>query len=160
MEAGTYNGTGSAKVAAMLSYGGTLAGSPFGWSSFGADWTVNMPVKTKSWKIFALAYSGLVIPHCMCSCTAETAFAYSSCHAVLAQGLGAALMTTFVNRPENAAGYANGDLGGLLNAAFGSVGGFGKFLQVLIGKSTASLVATSIRLCLRLVVPQCSQLSR
>ena len=30
MEAGTYNGTGKAKVAAMLSYGGTLAGSPFG----------------------------------------------------------------------------------------------------------------------------------
>lgn len=66
---------------------------------------------------------------------------------ILIETFGAAMMTTFAAKPDWAAAYDSNGLGGLLGAPLESLGGFGKFLLVLLALSiVAKYVALQLQL--------------
>ncbi|EJU01230.1 hypothetical protein DACRYDRAFT_22455 [Dacryopinax primogenitus] len=115
MVSGPYGGTGSLEEGNILSFGAAIVGFGLGWSSLAADYTVSMPEKTPSWKIFCLTYAGLNIP------------------LVLIETLGAAMTT--VTPDEYQAAFADGGIGGLIGAGLSPAKGFGQFLLVLLALS-------------------------
>ena len=60
------------------------------------------------------------------------------------QCLGAAAAISAPSVPDWKAGYADGDVGGLLNAMLSPVGGFGKILMVLLSLSMTGINAPTI----------------
>lgn len=120
---GGYGGLGDGEPAAILSFGGTIAGFAFGWTSLAADYTVNLPETTASWKVFACTYAGLNFPLIFVEC------------------LGALMMSTLDNKPTWAARYEAGGLGGLLRAGLSPMGGFGQFLLVILALSIVTNVS-------------------
>ncbi|GAA5876634.1 hypothetical protein JCM3774_006008 [Rhodotorula dairenensis] len=114
---GGYGDLGEGEVSSILSFGGTIAGFAFGWTSLAADYTVNLPETTPSWKVFACTYAGLNFPLIFVEC------------------LGALMMSTLENKPTWAARYDSGGLGGLLRAGLSPLGGFGQFLLVVLALS-------------------------
>lgn len=106
-----FGGTGPEEAGSVLSFGAAVAGFGLGWSSLAADYTVNFPVETPSWKVFAYTYAGLNVP------------------LVLVESLGAAISTAY---PE-----ADG-LAGLLRAPLESLGGFASFLIVVLALSVVA----------------------
>lgn len=114
---GGFGGVGEGEAASVLSFGGTIAGFALGWTSLAADYTVNFPVETADWKVFACTYAGLNFPLIFVEC------------------LGALMMSTFVDKPTWAARYDEGGLGGLLRAGLSPLGGFGQFLLVVLALS-------------------------
>ncbi|POY72303.1 hypothetical protein BMF94_4605 [Rhodotorula taiwanensis] len=114
---GGFGELGSGEPAAILSFGGTIAGFALGWTSLAADYTVNFPVETADWKVFACTYAGLNFPLILIEC------------------LGALMMSTFVDKPSWGARYEAGGLGGLLRAGLSPLGGFGQFLLVILALS-------------------------
>ncbi|GAA5991671.1 hypothetical protein JCM10908_001086 [Rhodotorula pacifica] len=114
---GGFGNLGDGEPAAILSFGGTIAGFALGWTSLAADYTVNFPVETADWKVFFCTYAGLIFPLVFVEC------------------LGALMMSTFVDKPSWGERYDNGGLGGLLGAGLSPLGGFGKFLLVVLALS-------------------------
>ncbi len=69
------------------------------------------------------------------------------------QCLGAAAAISAPSIPEWNAGYTDGNVGGLINAILSPVGGFGKFLMVLLSLSvTGSNTPTTYSMCMELQV--------
>ncbi len=125
---GGFGGAGEGEAASVLSFGGTIAGFALGWTSLAADYTVNFPVETADWKVFACTYAGLNFPLIFVEC------------------LGALMMSTFVDKPTWGARYDEGRLGGLLRAGLSPLGGFGQFLLVVLALSIVTNVSASLAL--------------
>ena len=73
------------------------------------------------------------------------------------QCLGAAAAISAPSVPEWNAGYTGGNVGGLLNAMLSPVGGFGKFLMVLLSLSvTGTNTPTIYSMCMefQVLIPQ------
>lgn len=116
---------GRATAASCLSFGATIAGFALGWTSLAADYTVNFPANSSKLKVFACTYGGLNLPLIFC------------------EVLGAVLMATFTQKSTWEDAYHADELGGLLGAPLiGPMGGFGKFLLVILA---LSIVANNIR---------------
>ncbi|KAK4704490.1 hypothetical protein P7C70_g1724, partial [Phenoliferia sp. Uapishka_3] len=116
-------GVGATEAASVLSFGGTIAGFALGWTSLAADYTVNFPADSSSTKIFIYTYLGLNIP------------------LIFLEVLGAGMMSTFENKTTWGDDYATNGIGGLLGAPLSAMGGFGKFLLVVLA---LSIVANNI----------------
>lgn len=124
MEAGAWGGTGPIEAANVLSFGAAIAGFALGWTSLAADYTVRLYEDVPTASVFFWTYLGLNIP------------------LILVEVLGAAAMTTFNEKTTWADAYTNGSVGGLLGAPLvGTMGGFGKFLLVLMA---LSIIANNI----------------
>jgi NCS1 nucleoside transporter family len=98
---------GVAEIASLVSFGGAIYGFATGWSSYAADYNVNQPENTSSSRVFWLTFLGVFIP------------------CVLLETLGMAFTSW---KP-----LGGGDL---LAAVASPLGGFGKFLVVLLALST------------------------
>jgi len=120
---GGIGGSGPIEAASVLSFGSAIAGFALGWTSLAADYTVNFPENTSNLKVFVYTYLGLNTP------------------LILIETLGAAMMTTFNSKTTWGDDYNNGGLGGLLAAPLSPLGGFGRFLLVLLA---LSIVANNI----------------
>lgn len=72
------------------------------------------------------------------------------------QCLGAAVAVAVLDVPDWETGYAGGNVGGLLEAMLHPVGGFGKFLTVLLSLSVAANIAAtfySISINMQILIP-------
>jgi NCS1 nucleoside transporter family len=113
-----------AEVASFITFGGAVYGFATGWSSYAADYNVNQPENTRPSRVFWLTFLGVFVP------------------CVLLETLGMAFTTGIANVPAWKAGFGTtGDVGGLLAAVVSPLGGFGKFLLVLLA---LSIVANNI----------------
>jgi purine-cytosine permease-like protein len=54
--------SGSAYVAALLSFGSAIYGASAGWTPYAADYSVKQPETTPAFKVFALTFLGIWIP--------------------------------------------------------------------------------------------------
>ncbi len=115
---------GLASFASFLTFGGAIYGFATGWSSYAADYNVNQPENTRPSRVFWLTFLGVFIP------------------CVLLETLGMAFTTGIANVASWNAGFGtSGDVGGLLSAVVSPLGGFGKFLLVLLA---LSIIANNI----------------
>lgn len=113
-----------AEVASFLTFGGAVYGFATGWSSYAADYNVNQPENTRPSRVFWLTFLGVFIP------------------CVLLETLGMAFTTGIAHVPAWGAAFGStGNVGGLLSAVVSPLGGFGKFLLVLLA---LSIVANNI----------------
>lgn len=110
-------GTGSVEAGGVLSFGCAIYGFGTGWTSYAADYNVHQPEDVPPIRVFLWTFFGLFIP------------------LFLVELLGMAFTTTFVNAPQYASAYGEGSVGGLLGAIVAPLGGFGKFLLVLLALS-------------------------
>ncbi|KAG5642599.1 hypothetical protein DXG03_002497 [Asterophora parasitica] len=127
-----------ATASAVLSFAATLAGFVVTWSSLSSDFTTYFHPDVSSWKMFFYSYLGFFLPLATLQC------------------LGGAVGAVAMNVPAWDAGYAGGNVGGLLEAMLQPVGGFGKFLTVLLSLSVAGNIAAtfySITLNIQVVIP-------
>ncbi|KAG8711060.1 hypothetical protein FRC09_020788 [Ceratobasidium sp. 395] len=108
---------GPASHQSVLSFASTIAGFVISYSPAMSDYTHYMQPEVSSWKLFAFSYFGLVVP------TASVSL------------LGAAFAASLPNMPEWQAGHDTNGAGGLIAAVLAPVGGFGKFLLVLLALS-------------------------
>lgn len=115
-----------ATASAVLSFASTLAGFAITFSGMSTDFSVYFKSTVSSWRMFFYVYIGLLIP------------------VVTIQSLGAAVVVVVPDVPEWAEGYAGGNIGGLLEAMLRPVGGFGKFLTVLLSLSAAGNIAGTL----------------
>lgn len=106
---------GLAEVASLITFGGAVYGFATGWSSYAADYTVNQPEETPPARVFWLTFLGVFLP------------------CVLLETFGVALTSV----PAWATKYANGggNIGDLLNAAVGPLGGVGVAVLILLALS-------------------------
>ncbi|KAJ3572234.1 hypothetical protein NP233_g3212 [Leucocoprinus birnbaumii] len=116
---------GPATARDVLSFASTLAGFTITWTPVGADYTTYYREDVKSWKIFLYSYLGLILSIIPIQCT------------------GAAVVASATTVPLWEQSYSNGDVGGLLEAMLQPVGGFGKFLTVLLSLSVIGNMAIS-----------------
>ncbi|EPQ53521.1 NCS cytosine-purine permease [Gloeophyllum trabeum ATCC 11539] len=124
-----------ATVVSILSFASTIAGFVITYAPLGSDFTIYMKSTVPSWKIFSWAYAGFLLP------------------IVSVQCLGAAVANVAPLVPSWEAGYADGNVGGLLQAMLAPTGGFGKFLTVLLSLSvTANMAMTMYSFCLNVQV--------
>ncbi len=115
---------GLSEVASFITFGGAVYGFATGWSSYAADYNVNQPENTRPSRVFWLTFLGVFIP------------------CVLLETLGMAFTTGIANVASWKAGFGtSGDVGGLLSAVVSPLGGFGKFLLVLLA---LSIIANNI----------------
>ncbi|HEY6539452.1 MAG TPA: cytosine permease [Ktedonobacteraceae bacterium] len=113
-----------AEVASFITFGGAVYGFATGWSSYAADYNVNQPENTRPSRVFWLTFLGVFVP------------------CVLLETLGMVFTTGIGNVAAWKAGFGStGDVGGLLSAVVSPLGGFGKFLLVLLA---LSIVANNI----------------
>ncbi|EGG00647.1 uncharacterized protein MELLADRAFT_39584 [Melampsora larici-populina 98AG31] len=126
--------TGNIEIASVFSFGASVAGFSLSWISFAADYTVHLPENTSSWKIFFAAFFGNLVP------------------LVLIEILGAAMMTTLLKNPSWRDKYQSDGMGGLLSAGLSPLGGFGRFLTVLLGCSVANALYRTQKYSLALTV--------
>ncbi|KAG8752369.1 hypothetical protein FRC12_012005 [Ceratobasidium sp. 428] len=108
---------GPASHQSVLSFASTVAGFVISYSPAMSDYTHYMQPEVSSWKLFAFSYFGLVVP------TASVSL------------LGAAFAASLPNMPGWQVGYDTNGAGGLIAAVLAPVGGFGKFLLVLLALS-------------------------
>ncbi|VDC07411.1 unnamed protein product [Peniophora sp. CBMAI 1063] len=114
----------------VLGFIATAAGFTLTYSPFAADYTAYMNPRVQSWRIFIYAWAGLTLP------------------IVLVQCLGAAVAVAAPGIPSWNAAYEDDDVGGLVAAMLEPVGGFGKFLLVLLSLGvTANLAPTLYSIC-------------
>ncbi|TFK47512.1 NCS cytosine-purine permease [Heliocybe sulcata] len=124
-----------ATAVSILSFASTIAGFVITYAPLGSDFTIYMDPKVPSWKIFSWSYAGFLIP------------------IVTIQCFGAAVANVAALIPAWEAGYADGNVGGLLQAMLEPTGGFGKFLTVLLSLSvTANMAMTMYSFCLNVQV--------
>ncbi|KAF8991748.1 cytosine-purine permease [Cyathus striatus] len=122
----------------VFSFASTLAGFAVAWSPASADYGTYLRPDVSGWRIFLYSYAGLLFP------------------IVLIQSMGAAVAAAAPAVPVWNEGYAGGNVGGLLEAMLRPVGGFGKFLTVLLSLSVVSNIAAtfySISLNLQICIP-------
>ena len=113
-----------AEVAGFVTFGAAVYGFATGWSSYAADYNVNQPEDTPPSRVFWLTFLGVFVP------------------CVLLEILGMAFTTGIANVPAWKAAFGStGDVGGLLSAVVSPLGGFGKFLLLLLA---LSIVANNI----------------
>ncbi|KAI9063521.1 cytosine-purine permease [Trametes sanguinea] len=112
-----------ATAAAILSFAGTIAGFVITYSPLSSDFTIYFNPSVSSWKIFTYSYLGFNLP------------------IILIQCLGAAVAVSAPLVPAWEEGYADGNVGGLIEAMLRPTGGFGKFLTVLIALSVTANIA-------------------
>ncbi|KAH8887380.1 hypothetical protein GQ53DRAFT_292659 [Thozetella sp. PMI_491] len=125
-------------AAAVLSFGMIVASYMIPWACLSSDFTTYLDPKTSSLKIFMYSYLGLAVP------------------TILLMVLGAAIGGAVANVPEWEEGYEANLVGGVMAAMLHSVGGFGKFLVVilsftLLGNMAAT--AYSITLNFQMLLP-------
>lgn len=121
MNAARSDQTGNIEIASVFSFGASVAGFSLSWISFAADYTVQLPESTSSRKIFFAAFFGNLVP------------------LVLIEILGAAMMTTLLENPSWSDQHKSDGMGGLLSAGLSPLGGFGRFLTVLLGFSVVAV---------------------
>jgi NCS1 nucleoside transporter family len=107
-------GFGVAGFAAFLTFGGAVYGFATGWSSYAADYNVNQPEETPAARVFWLTFLGCFIP------------------CVLLETLGVLLIAV---PAWNKVYGASGNVGDLLHASVGSLGGFGVLVLFLLALS-------------------------
>ncbi|KAL1945935.1 hypothetical protein VTO73DRAFT_1937 [Trametes versicolor] len=115
-----------ATAAAVLSFASTIAGFVVTFSTLASDFTIYLNPSVPSWRIFLYSYMGFNIP------------------IILIQCLGAAVAVSVPFVPEWEAGYANGNVGGLIAAMLRPTGNFGKFLTVLMALSVTANIAPTL----------------
>ncbi|KAF8526197.1 NCS cytosine-purine permease [Hysterangium stoloniferum] len=107
----------------VLSFASAIAGFMVSYVGGSADFSCYMPPDAPSKLLFWYTYFGLLIP------------------TVVLQCLGAAVGACIPNVPSWQVGYENGSTGGLLAAMLSPIGGFGKFLLVLLALSVTGNIA-------------------
>ncbi|KAL4908294.1 hypothetical protein BDW74DRAFT_166067 [Aspergillus multicolor] len=137
-------GSGSEQAAptsaSIVSFGGVIAGFLIPWAAMASDFTVYYHQSVSSLRIFLYTYAGLFIPTVPLM--------------VLGSAIGAA-----VSNNTNAswmAGYNAYSAGGVLYAMVEPLGGFGKFISVLLSFSLLGNLAAamySISINFQLLVP-------
>ncbi|KAI0289689.1 NCS cytosine-purine permease [Multifurca ochricompacta] len=115
-----------ATASQILTFGATIAGFTLTWAAFGADYTAYFHPSVSSLRVFSYSYLGLNIPIITLQC------------------LGAAAAISAPSVPDWDAGYAGGNVGGLVDGMLHPVGGFGKFLMVLLSLSVTASNAPTI----------------
>jgi len=110
--------TGSNLAGDVLSFAGIYFSTSSGWTTIAADYNVYLPSNTSKVRTFFYTFFGTYIPIVCCGLT------------------GAALMT--ISDPSYVAAYESHSLGGLVGRILQPVGGFGKFILVLMMLSTVS----------------------
>ncbi|THH32563.1 hypothetical protein EUX98_g1617 [Antrodiella citrinella] len=115
-----------ATASSILTFAGTIAGFVVTYSPISSDYTIYYHPKVSSWRLFWYAYMGLNLP------------------IILVQCLGAAVAVSVSAVPDWNTGYENSGVGGLIEAMLHPVGGFGKFLTVLVALSVVGNVAPSL----------------
>ncbi|HVB20774.1 MAG TPA: cytosine permease [Ktedonobacteraceae bacterium] len=113
--------SGLPAIAGFFTFGGAIYGFATGWSSYAADYNVNQPENTRSSRVFWLTFLGVFIP------------------CVLLETLGMAF--TLANYKVWNDAFNSGSVGGLLSEVVSPLGGFGKFLLVLLA---LSIIANNI----------------
>ncbi|TFK70127.1 hypothetical protein BDN72DRAFT_959040 [Pluteus cervinus] len=117
----------AAPASAILSFGGLVASSIISWCTITSDYGVYHDADASSMRIFIYTY---------------LAFFTSN---VSAQAIGAAFAATAAGVPAYESGFNGGnDVGGLVEAVLAPLGGFGKFLVVVISLSIPSSVAPTM----------------
>ncbi|KAJ5114116.1 hypothetical protein N7456_002650 [Penicillium angulare] len=124
-------GSGSSEASNILSFSTSIIGFQAAWAPIAADYGVYMKEETKPWKVFSWAYAGLLSSQ------------------ILLELLGAAIGTLCFNaNPRFQQAYDVHGLGGLIGSVYEGMGsgvrGFGYFIEVLIGLSTAAVITTNI----------------
>ncbi|KAF8991745.1 cytosine-purine permease [Cyathus striatus] len=114
-----------ASARAVLNFASTLAGSAITWSPASADFGTYLRPDVSGWKIFLYSYIGLLLP------------------IALVQSTGAAVAAAASGVPAWNEGYSGGNVGGLLEAMLRPIGGFGKFLTVLLSLSVVPNMAAA-----------------
>lgn len=127
-----------ATASQILTFGATIAGFTTSWTVLSSDYTTYFHPGVSSWRIFWYSYAGLIVP------------------TVALQCLGAAAAITAPVVPAWEAGYAGGNVGGLVDAMLQPVGKFGKVLMVFISLSVTGNNAPTIYsfgMCLQTLIP-------
>ncbi|KAF8954891.1 cytosine-purine permease [Flammula alnicola] len=127
-----------ATASSILTFASTLAGFSITYSGLSSDFSSYFRPNVSSWKMFFSSYFGFLLP------------------IVTIQCLGAAVVVAATSVPDWEAGYAGGNVGGLLEAMLHPVGNFGKFLTVLLSLSVAANIAAtfySISINIQVFIP-------
>ncbi|KAH8553659.1 NCS1 family nucleobase:cation symporter-1 [Umbelopsis sp. PMI_123] len=106
--------TGATEAGNWLSFAASVVGYNPGWVTCAADYSVNQPSSFDRRVVFILAFLGSYIP------------------SVLLQTLGVGLTTGFPSNPSWADAFDSNSTGGLIGEVLSPLGGFGKFLLVLL----------------------------
>ncbi|KAI6045332.1 permease for cytosine/purines, uracil, thiamine, allantoin-domain-containing protein [Pisolithus marmoratus] len=135
-----------ASAASVLSFASVVAGFVITFSAMASDFTMYYEPTVSSHKIFWYSYLGYVVPIIVLEC------------------LGAAAVMASPNVPSWNEGYGTaGNIGGLLDAMLSPLGGFGKFLTVMLSLSvTANIACTLYSMCFnfQVLVPSFSRVPR
>lgn len=135
-----------ASATTILSFGSVLAGFVITYSAMASDFTMYYEPTVSSRRIFLYSYLAYVVPIIVLEC------------------LGVAAVMATPNVPSWNEGYGTaGNIGGLLNAMLSPVGGFGKFLTVMLSLSvTANIACTLYSICFnfQVLVPSFSRVPR
>ncbi|KAI0827043.1 cytosine-purine permease [Trametes gibbosa] len=115
-----------ATSAGILSFASTIAGFVITYCPLGSDFSIYFKPAAPSWRIFLYSYFGFNIP------------------IILIQCLGAAVAVNVPLVPAWDNGYANGNVGGLIEAMLQPTGNFGKFLTVLMALSVTANIAPTL----------------
>ncbi|CAL1709092.1 unnamed protein product [Somion occarium] len=118
--------TEPASAPAILSFASVIAGFVITFSPLSSDFTTYYVPSVSPWKLFCYSYLGFNIPIITIQC------------------LGAAVVLAAPSVPAWNEGYENGNVGGLLEAMLHPVGGFGKFLTVLMALSVTANVSPTL----------------
>ncbi|KAF2861568.1 cytosine-purine permease [Piedraia hortae CBS 480.64] len=128
----------SIPASAVLSFAGLIAGYVVPWAALASDFATYMQPQTSSWKVFSYTFFGINIP------------------TIPLMVLGAAIGGAMPNVPAWSDANKKDSGGGVLAAMLDPVGGFGKFLVVLIAFSIVGNIAAtmySITLNFQLLIP-------
>ncbi|KAB5588567.1 Anaphase-promoting complex subunit 1 [Ceratobasidium theobromae] len=110
----------------VIGFGSSIMGYIVSYSPAMSDYSHYMRPEVNGWRIFALSYLGLV------PTTVSVAL------------LGAAFASSMPSNPSWQAGYSAAGSGGLVAAVLDPLGGFGKFLTVLLGLSVIANLGMSM----------------
>ncbi|KAI5891667.1 uncharacterized protein SCHCODRAFT_02629744 [Schizophyllum commune H4-8] len=133
-----FEGAEPATPGAVLSFASIIVGFVVTYSPLASDFTIYFRPGISSFRLFLYSYFGFLLPIVPLQC------------------LGAAVAGVASSQPEWEAGYAGDNVGGLVEAMLHPVGGFGKFLTVLLSLSVAGNIAAtfySMSINLQLFVP-------
>ncbi|KAJ5314728.1 uncharacterized protein N7443_001612 [Penicillium atrosanguineum] len=132
-------------AATIVSFGGVIAGFLIPWAAMASDFAVYCDPSVSGIRIFSYIYAGLLVP------------------SVPLMVLGAAIGAAVPNIPSWSAGNTDYSAGGVLEAMLHPVGGFGKFVSVLLAFSLLGNLAAamySISLNFQLVIPIMARVPR
>ncbi|KAK7224103.1 hypothetical protein V2G26_012106 [Clonostachys chloroleuca] len=118
--------TEPATASNVLSFASLIAGFFLSWASIASDFTTYYDSQARSTSVFATSYLGLVVS------------------SVPLMVLGAAIGGAVPNIPAWEEGYTSNSVGGVLAAMLEPVGGFGKFLLVLLALSGLANMVGSV----------------